>query len=73
MAESLYCPPETITTLIGYTPIYNKKLEKEYWSFFSPKAYRSHPEVYIREYDTLVCYSTENGLESSNIRCEESN
>ena len=29
-AESLCCPPETITTLsIGYTPIQNKKLKKK--------------------------------------------
>ena len=29
MAESLGCPPETITTLlIGYTPIQNKKLKE---------------------------------------------
>ena len=29
MAESLCCPPETVTTLlIGYTPIQNKKLKK---------------------------------------------
>ena len=29
MAESLHCPPETITTLlIGYTPVRNKKLKK---------------------------------------------
>ena len=29
MAESLCCPPETVTTLlIGYTPIPNKKLKK---------------------------------------------
>ena len=29
MAESLWCPPETITTLlIGWTPIQNKKLNK---------------------------------------------
>jgi len=28
-AESLYCPHETITTLlIGYTPIQNKELKK---------------------------------------------
>ena len=30
MAESLHCPPETITTLLtGYTPIQNKKLVKK--------------------------------------------
>ena len=29
MAESLCCPPETITLLIGYTPIQNKKLKKK--------------------------------------------
>ena len=29
LAESHYCPPETITRLlIGYTPIQNKKLKK---------------------------------------------
>ena len=29
MAESLCCPPETVTALlIGYTPIQNKKLTK---------------------------------------------
>ena len=29
MAESLCCPPETITTLLlGYTPIHNKKLKR---------------------------------------------
>jgi len=27
MAESLYCPPETTTLLIGYTPIQNKKFK----------------------------------------------
>ena len=30
MAESLHCPPETVTTfLISYTPIQNKKLLKK--------------------------------------------
>ena len=30
MAESLYCPPESMATLlIGYTPIHNKLKEKE--------------------------------------------
>jgi len=30
MAESLWCAPETITTsLIGYTPILNKKFKKK--------------------------------------------
>ena len=29
MAESLCCPFETITLLIGYTPIQNKKLKKK--------------------------------------------
>ena len=30
MAESLCCPPETITTLLlGYTPIHNKKFKKK--------------------------------------------
>ena len=30
MAESLCCPPETITTLLfSYTPIQNKKLKKK--------------------------------------------
>ena len=27
MAESLYCSPETITTLIGYMPILKKKFK----------------------------------------------
>ena len=32
MAESLCCPPETVTTLaISYTPIQNKKLFKMHW------------------------------------------
>ena len=30
MAEALYCPPETITTLaIDYTPIQNKKFKNK--------------------------------------------
>ena len=29
MAESLCCPPEIITLLIGYTPIQNKMLGKK--------------------------------------------
>jgi len=30
MAESLHCPPETITTpLIGYTPKQNKRLKRK--------------------------------------------
>ena len=30
MAESLHCPPETITTLlVGYTPIQNKNFKKK--------------------------------------------
>jgi len=29
MTESLCCPPETITLLIGYPSIYNKKLERK--------------------------------------------
>ena len=33
MAESLYCPPETIpTVLIGYTPIQKKKKKKNWFS-----------------------------------------
>ena len=32
MAESLHCPPETITTLsTGYTPIQNKKFLKDFY------------------------------------------
>ena len=34
MAESLRCSPETITTLlIGYTPIQNKKVKKQPFSY----------------------------------------
>ena len=33
MAESLCCPPDTITTLLtGYIPIQNKKLKKNPWA-----------------------------------------
>ena len=35
MAESLCCPPETITTLLtSYTPIQTKKFQKKYGSPF---------------------------------------
>ena len=37
MTEPLYCPPETITTLlIGYTPIQNKKLNLKKMILISP-------------------------------------
>ena len=29
MAESLCCIPETVTLLVGYTPIKNKKVKKK--------------------------------------------
>ena len=35
LAESLYCPPETVTLLTGYTPIQNQKL---YFFFFKEEA-----------------------------------
>ena len=44
MAESLYCPSETITTLlISYTPIQNKKLKKG--KYFSLTATRNTTEL----------------------------
>ena len=33
MAESLCCPPETITLSIGYTPIFKKKKKRGFESF----------------------------------------
>ena len=30
MVKSLHCSPETITLLIGYTPIQNKKVKKRF-------------------------------------------
>ena len=44
MAESLYCPPETTTLLIGYTPIQNKKFKV--WGKKNDKV-TNHTETYI--------------------------
>ena len=46
VAESLCCPPETITTLlIAYTPIQNKKLKKKMTQRWSVLIYHRLPAI----------------------------
>ena len=57
MAESLCCPPETITTLlIGYTPIQNKKFF--FFFFFKEACWEKHSSrdrhVWVKDFTSSV-------------------
>ena len=60
MAESLHCPPETITTLlIGYTPIQNKKFKRKKMNISFPMVLTFLGESFACDYfitSLIACY-----------------